>query len=63
MMNNIYVILAFLIFFISCLIYMVKKKMIWEDTESVYSNSFSLKAFIFLVGMIIIFVIGLIQKL
>ncbi|PYF72972.1 hypothetical protein B0O44_105347 [Pedobacter nutrimenti] len=63
MMNNVYVILTFLIFFISCLIFMVKKKMIWEDTESDYSNSFSLKAFIFLVGIIIILVIRLIQKI
>lgn len=62
-MDNIYVILGFLIFFISCLIYMVKRKMIWEDTESVYSNSFSLKAFIFLVGIIIILVVRLIQKI
>lgn len=35
--------------------------MIWEDTESVYSNSFSLKAFIFIVGFILI-LIGLLIK-
>lgn len=62
-MDNTYVILAFLVFFVSSLIYMIKKKMIWEDTESVYSNSFSLKAFVFLVGIIIILLIRLIQKI
>lgn len=55
-MNNKITVFTFLIICVCILLYMVKKRIVWEDKKSVYNNTFSLRAFLMLIFMIIILV-------